>query len=156
MVDFLFLSGWLRGKCYNASIRRNQSGFLDFSGLLFQSELPAFDVINCVIIGNNWQGWIGPVVHPSLRAIMAEVSFLGAVITIGTFLAGLWISRLADGSCSGCKVVLSPDLWTGVDEVSGHAAAVASFIPKGSLQTVVRGVAGQRTVRAVTVRTGPQ
>ncbi len=45
---------------------------------------------------------------------------------------------------------------THVKEVSGHVTAVAAFVPVSSLQTVITGVAGQRAVRTVTVRTDPR
>lgn len=152
MAGFLFL---LRRSWSERGLRagREKAIFLQVFNLNLYPVLSAVDVLHGVIMVDEWGAGIRSIKHSVSCTCMAKVTFLGAVVAVGGGSTLVLSPLLHWRTCLSRDVVLSPDLWTSVKEVTRHAAAMTPFVPVRPLAAGIIQVTRHPAVVAVFIGT---
>lgn len=117
----------------------------------FHLVLPDSDVLFGVIVSYKRYARKGSFKHSLFGALMSKMPFVAAVVAISRSPALVFSLVLHGRPRLSSYMVLSPDFWTGINEVSGHAAAVAMLVPEGPLAAGAERVPRKSTVAAVPI-----
>lgn len=152
MAHFLFL--FWRSRCDRGLGGGGEIAvILQIFNFVLYPVLSAVDVLHCVVVVDERDAGKHSIKHPMPCTHMSKVSFLGAVVAVGRRSSSVLFPLLHRRPHLCCDVVLSPDLWTSVKEVSRHAAAMTLFVPVRPLAARTEQVTREATVVAVLIGT---